>query len=273
MTKEQERARARRRAERLDAKIAAKQAEAARNKQVAAVVAAVLVVVAAFVVIATKMSGDDSPTPAAGGTTSSQPTPSATTAAVAGCKPAPAVPGTKAQLKLPDKKTAAGKTYTAVVSTNCGDITLELDGAKAPQTVASFVQLARQNYFKDSPCHRLTTSGIFVLQCGDPAGGTGQGPGYRFGIENAPKDGTYPTGTLAMARTQDPNSNADQFFIVYKDTKLPTEGGGYSIFGKVTKGLDIVEKIAAAGAAGGSGDGAPNAPISILTVAVTEKKA
>ena len=92
-------------------------------------------------------------------------------------------------------------------------------------------------------------------------------------MENTPKDGKYPKGTLAMARTNDLNSNADQFFIVYKDTKLPTTVGGYSIFGTVTGGMDIVEKIAAAGAAGGAADGAPNAPISILKVAVTEKKA
>ena len=139
--------------------------------------------------------------------------------------------------------------------------------------MASFVGLAKANYFADSPCHRVTTSGIFVLQCGDPLGGTGSGPGYSYGIENAPKDGTYPKGTLAMARTSDPNSNADQFFLVYKDTKLPTEGGGYSIFGTVTGGMDIVEKIAAAGVSGGATDGAPAAPISILKVAVTEKKA
>jgi peptidyl-prolyl cis-trans isomerase B (cyclophilin B) len=174
---------------------------------------------------------------------------------------------------MPDKATAAGKTFIAVVSTNCGDITLKLDGTKAPQTVASFVALARSGYFSASPCHRVTTEGIFVLQCGDPLGGTGTGPGYSYGIENAPADGTYPKGTLAMARTNDPNSNADQFFIVYKDTKLPTEGGGYSIFGTVTGGMDIVEKIAAAGVSGGATDGAPAAPISILKVAVTEEKA
>ena len=83
--------------------------------------------------------------------------------------------------------------------------------------MASFVALAKSGYWADSPCHRLTTSGIYVLQCGDPTG-TGTGPGYAFGVENAPKDGAYPAGTLAMARTSDPNSNGGQFFIVYKDT-------------------------------------------------------
>ncbi|GAB3437769.1 hypothetical protein GCM10027517_09560 [Phycicoccus ginsengisoli] len=258
----------------MDAKIAAKQREAARNRQVAWVVAAVLVVVAAFVLLAGKLSGDTPTTPAAGATaTSSAPSASATTAAVAGCTPAPQAPTTAKKEKLPAKSTAAGKTFTAVVTTNCGDLTFQLDGSKAPQTVASFVALARDGYFADSPCHRVTTSGIYVLQCGDPLGGTGTGPGYTFGLENTPKDGKYPKGTLAMARTTDPNSNADQFFIVYKDTDLSSVPEGYSVFGTVTSGMDIVEKIAAAGAAGGTGDGAPNAPISILKVAVTEKKA
>ena len=269
MTKEQERARARRRQEKLDARAAQREREAARNRQAVAVVAAVLVVVVAFVVLATKLGGSDSP--AASPTPSS--TPSTTASSVAGCTRAPERPTTIKTQGLPDKATAAGKTFTAVVTTNCGDITLQLDGAKAPQTVASFVALAKSSYFNDAPCHRLTTQGIYVLQCGDPLGGTGTGPGYSYGIENAPKDGKYPKGSLAMARTSDPKSNADQFFIVYKDTDLSSVPEGYSIFGTVTGGMDIVEKIAAAGVSGGATDGAPAAPISILKVAVTEKKA
>ena len=270
MTKEQERARARRRQQKLDAREAQRAKEAARNRQVAVVVVAVLVVVALFVFLASKVGGSPAASPAA----SSAPTTAATAAkTVPGCSPAPAAPKSVTSMKLPDKATAAGKTFEAVITTNCGDITLDLDGAKAPQTVASFLSLAKGGYWADSPCHRLTTSGIYVLQCGDPLGGTGPGPGYTFGIENAPADGAYPKGTIAMARTSDPNSNGGQFFLVYKDTALPTEGGGYSIFGTVTAGMDIVEKIAAAGVSGGAGDGAPAAPISILKVAVTEKKA
>lgn len=270
MTKEQERARARRRQQKLDAREAQRAKEAARNRQVAVVVVAVLVVVALFVFLASKVGGSPAASPAA----SSAPTTAATAAkTVPGCSPAPAAPKSVTSMKLPDKATAAGKTFEAVITTNCGDITLDLDGAKAPQTVASFLSLAKGGYWADSPCHRLTTSGIYVLQCGDPLGGTGPGPGYTFGIENAPADGAYPKGTIAMARTSDPNSNGGQFFLVYKDTALPTEGGGYSIFGTVTAGMDIVEKIAAAGVSGDAGDGAPAAPISILKVAVTEKKA
>ncbi len=145
---------------------------------------------------------------------------------------------------------------------------LELDGELAPQTVASFLMLSEDGYYDDSSCHRLTTEGIFVLQCGDPTG-TGSGdPGYSYELENAPPDGNYPTGTLAMARSADPNSNGSQFFIVYDDTQLPVEGGGYSIFGSVQSGLDILNSIAEAGVEGGAGDGAPAQPISILSISV-----
>ena len=263
MTKAQERARARRRYEKQEAARAAKEAQHRRDRTVVAVVVCVLVLVVGFVVVARQLSS---------GTTEAadKPTTSATTATVAGCQPPPSSLGTDAKLSLPDKKAAEGKTFVATVTTNCGDLQFTLDGSKAPQAVASFNFLAQQNYFLSSPCHRLTTSGIYVLQCGDPTGtGTGT-PGYGFGVENAPKDGKYPRGTLAMARTEDTKKgNGSQFFIVYKDTELP---GGYSIFGTVTKGMDIVDKIAAAGVSGGATDGAPAAPISILRVSVTEKK-
>lgn len=253
----------------LEAKQAQKEREAARNSQVVVVVLAVLAVVAGFVFLAAQLKDDPTPTatPPAATTTATTPT-------VAGCTAPPTPPSSAKKVAKPDKATAAGKTFTAVVTTNCGDITLQLDGAKAPQTVASFVGLAKAGYFADSPCHRITTQDpLFVLQCGDPLGGAGSGPGYSYGIENAPKDGKYPRGSLAMARTTDPNSNADQFFIVYKDTDLSSVPAGYSIFGTVTGGIDIVDKIAAAGVNGGATDGAPAAPISILKVAVTEKKA
>ena len=146
---------------------------------------------------------------------------------------------------------------------------VELDGEAAPQTVASFRFLSQDGYYDDSPCHRLTTAGIFVLQCGDPTGTGSGGPGYSFGVENAPADGVYPPGTLAMARGQDPNTNGGQFFFVYDKTSLP-DPNGYTIFGTVTEGLDIVERIAQQGVDGGAGDGAPAQPISILDVSVEE---
>jgi peptidyl-prolyl cis-trans isomerase B (cyclophilin B) len=190
----------------------------------------------------------------------------------AGCEEAPAVPSrTLNQVEAPADEVTG--TWYAEILTNCGILEVELYGDEAPVTVSSFRHLAAADYWADSPCHRLTTQGIFVLQCGDPTG-TGRGaPGYTFGIENPPPDGHYPPGTLAMARSQDPESNGGQFFIVYEETELPTKDGGYSIFGKVTHGMDIVDRVAEQGVDGGGADGPPAAPISILSVEVTQEKA
>jgi peptidyl-prolyl cis-trans isomerase B (cyclophilin B) len=272
VTKEQERARARRRWEKQQRTIAQREADRARRMRVAAVVGTVIAVVAVLAVLGSLFASEDAATPAA-----DAPSPSASASVAAGCEPPPSALGTGAQLELPDKRTAQGKTYVATLTTNCGDIEVTLDGEKAPQAVAAFTELAKQGYWINSPCHRLTAAETLkVLQCGDPTG-TGQGdPGFGFGVENAPEDGRYPRGTLAMARTQDPEKgNGGQFFLVYGDSSLP-DPDGYTVFGTVTSGLDIVDRIAEAGVApGGSSpeDGFPAAPISILRVAVTEKKA
>jgi len=150
---------------------------------------------------------------------------------------------------------------------------LALDGAKAPQAVASFVFLAKKGFFDYTPCHRLTTQGIYVLQCGDPTGtGTG-GPGYSYGpVENAPKNDVYPAGTIAMARQGgNASSMGSQFFLVYKDSTIPSDAaGGYTVMGKITGGLDVLEKVAAGGVAGGTGDGAPARAVSITGTTVAE---
>ena len=263
MTREQERARARRRYERRQATLVQRESDHDRRMRLIAIVTTVVLVLGVAGVL--------------GAIFANSPEEAAPTTTAAGCELPPAALGTAAQLSLPDAESAKGKTYVATVTTNCGDIELTLDGTKAPQAVASFVELAKQNYWLNAPCHRLTTAETLkVLQCGDPTG-TGQGtPGYGFAVENAPKDGSYPRGTLAMARTSDPKKgNGGQFFLVYGDSTLP-DPDGYTIFGTVTSGLDIVDKIAAAGVAPGGtspDDGFPAAPISILRVAVTEKKA
>lgn len=255
-----------------------------KDKQSIFAVLGVLLVVGVFVWLANfltaprPLEATDSPTdePSVTSSESLTPTPTPTPTVLAGCTPVPPAPTAPLTMTTaPDIEAVRGKTYVGTITTNCGPITVELDGAKAPATVSSFVLLAQNNYWANTPCHRLTgeADGLFVLQCGDPTGtGGGPGPGYHFGIENAPADGKYPAGTLAMARTSDPNSNGDQFFIVYKDTTLPTDGGGYTIFGKVTAGLDIVEKVAAAGSySDDSGDQKPLAPISLLTVSAQPK--
>ncbi len=137
--------------------------------------------------------------------------------------------------------------------------------------MASFVSLAEKGFFNGTPCHRLVTAGIYVLQCGDPTGtGTG-GPGYSFGpVENAPSDNVYPAGTIAMARQGgNGDSQGSQFFLVYKDSTIPSDpAGGYTVFGRITSGLDVVERVAEAGVSGGAGDGTPTTPISIEQVTV-----
>ena len=168
--------------------------------------------------------------------------------------------GVAASLSAPHPSLAEGRTWTSVISTNQGDITVELDGGAAPQAVASFVALANDGFFDRSDCHRLVTAGIFVLQCGDPTGTGMGGPAYRYGpIENAPADDMYPAGTLAMARVGgDAESMGSQFFIVYEDSSIPSDhAGGYTVFGQVTDGLSIVEDVASAGTVTGQSDGKP----------------
>jgi peptidyl-prolyl cis-trans isomerase B (cyclophilin B) len=183
------------------------------------------------------------------------------------CEPPPPLPSDVPTFRSTQAPSATAPDRQVVtVDTNCGPITLRLNGADAPQTVASFLLLGEGDYWVDSPCHRLVDAGIHVLQCGDPTGTGRGGPGYTFGIENAPPDGSYPRGTVAMARSQDPNSNGGQFFVVFQDTELPVEGGGYSIFGTVTDGMDIVDHIAEQGVDGGGTEGPPAQPISIVGI-------
>ncbi|MBA2445091.1 MAG: peptidylprolyl isomerase [Nocardioidaceae bacterium] len=233
------------------------------NKATPAVVAIVVAAcIAAIVAIAFLLPQDDDGG-ASGEAVGSTGTPG-------DCGDAPPPPAEPQQFgEAPATAKAEGTTFEAVLATNCGDITVELYGDKAPQTVASFNFLSQEGFYDDSPCHRLTTSGIFVLQCGDPTG-TGQGgPGYEFGVENPPTDGIYPTGTLAMARGQEPNTNGSQFFIVYDDTELP-DPNGYSIFGKVTAGMEVVDYVAEQGVAAEAGE-QPAQPISVLGITVSEK--
>ncbi|MGB3763421.1 MAG: peptidylprolyl isomerase [Ornithinimicrobium sp.] len=190
------------------------------------------------------------------------------------CDPAPELPTDVPTFRANQAPSAtAPETAVVEMETNCGTITLDLNGADAPMTVASFLLLASGDFWVDSPCHRLVDASIHVLQCGDPTGTGRGGPGYSFGIENAPSDGFYPRGTLAMARTNDPNGNGSQFFIVFEDTMLPTDGGGYTIFGTVTDGMDIVDHIADEGVEGGGVEGMPAQPISIIGVGLKEEAA
>jgi peptidyl-prolyl cis-trans isomerase B (cyclophilin B) len=172
---------------------------------------------------------------------------------------------------VPDPTLAENRTWSGTLNLNDQPIGLELYGDLAPQATANFVSLAKSGYFEGGNCHRLTTAGIYVLQCGDPTG-TGSGdPGYKFGpIENAPSDDMYGEGVLAMAR-QGGNgySMGSQFFIVYGSSQILSDAaGGYTVFGKVTSGLDSVKAIAGAGTADGSSDGAPINAVSLSGISV-----
>lgn len=224
---------------------------------VAGVLAALLVVLGA---VAAVRGGRDGAVQAA----AADPTPTDPAAT----DPAPTDTGT-----APDPALAEGRTWAAAVTTSAGAVGLELDGVKAPAAVASFVTLAQKGFFNGTPCHRLVTEGIYVLQCGDPTGtGTG-GPGYSYGpVENAPEGDLYPAGTLAMARRGgDGASMGSQFFVVYRDSIIPSDAaGGYTVFGRVTSGLDVVEAVAASGSdeGNGPGDGQPITPVTLETVSV-----
>jgi peptidyl-prolyl cis-trans isomerase B (cyclophilin B) len=158
--------------------------------------------------------------------------------------------------------------YTATIKTNQGTIVATLDGAKAPHTVNSFNFLAGQGFFNNTPCHRLVTQGIFVLQCGDPTGSGTGGPGYTIPDENL-AGATYPAGTLAMANTGQPHTGGSQFFFCYADTPLPPQ---YTPFGHVAQGLDVLKAIAAKGEddSNGPGDGKPKKPVIIESFTVVK---
>ncbi|MDN4161974.1 peptidylprolyl isomerase [Nocardioides abyssi] len=171
------------------------------------------------------------------------------------------------EVDLPPSTAAVSGTLSGTIETNIGDIGLELDADAAPCTVNSFVSLAEQGYYDDTTCHRLTTAaaGIQVLQCGDPTATGMGGPGYTIEDEVTGEE-SYPDGTLAMARTQAPDSGGSQFFIVYGDTPLPPE---YTVFGTVDDaGLKAVQQVAKAG--NGPDGVAPAEPVDISAVTVAD---
>jgi peptidyl-prolyl cis-trans isomerase B (cyclophilin B) len=286
-TNEQRRATAKRKLERQLERRAAQ----ARRRRIFTIVGAVaaVVVIAAAAVTGFFLTKDDSGDNTASAATTT-PTTSAAAPAAEGQLPAFAPPaGLGADCQYPASPRPASKPVnpprtgtvptdpaqvSVSMSTNQGNIGLMLDNAKAPCTVNSFANLAQQGYFNDTPCHRLTTGGLSVLQCGDPTGSGTGGPGYQFANEyptnqyqhDDPKlqePVTYPRGTIAMANAG-PDTNGSQFFLVYQDSQLPPN---YTAFGTIDEtGLATLDKIAQGGIEGGAQDGKPATGVQITSV-------
>jgi peptidyl-prolyl cis-trans isomerase B (cyclophilin B) len=164
--------------------------------------------------------------------------------------------------KPADMKIDPKKTYTATIDTSEGKIVAQLFPDKAPQTVNSFVFLAKEHFYDGVPFHRIIKG--FMIQGGDPTGtGTG-GPGYNLKAEF--NDTKHVKGILSMARALDPDSAGSQFFIMHGTS--PHLDNKYTVFGKVTEGLDVVDKIATTAV---DGNDRPVKPITIKSVTIEEK--
>lgn len=283
-TNEQRREAAKRK---LDRQLArrAKRAKRRRTFAVLGSVVGVLLVVGLVVLINFLGDGEETstePEPSALPLPTSEPLVIPTVLAPPPVRPEPLTPPVDCQYPISPPPATAAKPVTpppaepvpiqgtqqVTLQTSEGAIELTLDRALAPCTVHSFLSLARQGFYNDSPCHRLVTSpGLQVLQCGDPTGQGNGGPGYTIPDEVFPEL-TYGRGYVAMANTGTPNSGGSQFFLVYGDAQLPPS---YTVFATIsTAGLEIIDKIARAGHDASlepsPGGGKPNQPVTITSV-------
>ena len=263
---------------------------------VVSVVAAVGLLAALLVVFLpggsgkTNASATSSPTATASASASASASATATAAAVA--EPAHHCTYTKTsgntpssvKVGLPPTTPDYTASYTATFNTNLGPIKVNLLNSKATCTVNSFIHLAEAGYFNNTQCHRLVSSGIYVLQCGDPYAtattkltcsetstvGTGT-PGYQFLSENL-TGAKYPAGTIAMANEGTATTNGSQFFIVYKDSTSQLTAS-YTPFATVSSGLDIVQNVAKDGYScqyAQAGGGAPKEKVIIQSVTISK---
>jgi peptidyl-prolyl cis-trans isomerase B (cyclophilin B) len=251
-SKERERELARQRWERQQRARAEAKRRSRRRQQIMGSALAVIVIIGGIFFLVKPFSNDKSSSSASASATCTY-TPK--TNEKSGSRPLPGLPTSTAP------KTGAP---TVAITTNQGEIGLQLDPTKAPCTVHSFLHLAQTGFFNDTTCHRLLTGDAGkVLQCGDPTGtGTG-GPGYQFADENL-AGATYKKGTVAMANSG-PNTNGSQFFMVYGDSSFPPN---YTPFGQITAGQDVLEKIAKGGVTGESKD-KPKTKVEIKSVTVS----
>ena len=247
-----------------------------RDNIVTLVGVAVVVALATVTQVLYFTTGPGKPAPSASASPAASPaaSPSASPAA----SPSSSPTAEKNVGNVPAATIAEDRVWTGQLAINDVELGITIDGKKAPQAASVFISLAKSGYYNSNSCHRLTTNTkLKVLQCGRPNSTTSVDPGFSFGpVENVPEDGVYPAGTIAMARTSSVYGNSTQFFITYGDSYLNPSGGGYTILGSVTSGLDtFITNIASAGIAEGSPagpdgapatDGAPKVPAIIRSV-------
>lgn len=177
--------------------------------------------------------------------------------------------------KKPNGKDISTKgTVTVSFETNQGTIEMEMDRAKAPCTTNAISELAKSGYYDDTVCHRMTSGGLNVLQCGDPTGSGSGGPGFSFADEyptdeveekDAQNPVVYPRGSVAMANSG-PDTNGSQFFLNYDDSELAPS---YTYFATITdNGMKTMDKIAKNGVEGGQPDGKPAKEVKIKKATV-----
>jgi len=154
------------------------------------------------------------------------------------------------------------KKSTLSFATPQGVLAIDLDPAAGPCSVEAVRYLVRQKFYDGSSCHRLTTNpGLQVLQCGDPSGSGSGTPGFRY-EDKLPARGDYVRGVVAMANAG-PGTNGSQFFIVYGAAQIDPD---YPVLGKVSSGMDLVDKVVTGGVVGGKQDGKPVKPMTFTSV-------
>lgn len=258
---------ARRRAERQAARRIERQRQ--RRKKMLMTYGGVFAVVLLLILgltVGRNLLDDDDPVDVAADPTAS-PTATASPQVVHGCYTETASENTGGKNPgLPPAPNLPKRKHTATVAFEKGTVTFDMLADKAPCTVNSFVHLAAKNFFDGTRCHRVTSSEtLTVLQCGDPTGSGGGGPGYQFKDENL-TGATYKRGTVAMANAG-AGTNGSQFFLVVKDSRLPPN---YTVFGQITSGLPFLDGVVAKGSNPPT-DGQPVEPVNIkdFTVKVT----
>ena len=182
------------------------------------------------------------------------------------CKPTKATGHREKKVGTP-KLQKFSKNRVITLNTNCGEIVIEAFAKKAPVTVSMLSGLVTSKFYDQSICHRMIYSqSAALLQCGDPTASGYGGPQFQFNDENLPKAAlnNYPAGTVAMANSG-PNTNGSQFFIMAANTTLDPY---YTVWGRVTKGLEIVQAVVANGTATGEEVGQPKVKIAIEKVSI-----